>query len=262
MNRVLRAEWVKLRTMPSSGWLLLAFATAIVALGAAVTSTVDASQCRSPTECFEDTTRLSLTGVWVGQVAAVVVGALAITNEYGTGMIHTTLTAIPQRGRLLAGKAAVVVGTALLAATIGVLASLLAARNILPGNGFSAANGYPLLSLADEPTLRAAAGTVAYLGLLAVLGLGIGTMIRDSAAAIIATLTLLFGAPLVAFMISDPVWVERLERYSPLSAGLAVQATRDLDSLPIGPLAGLGVTAAYAVAAYVAALVVLRLRDA
>ena len=110
MTRVLHAEWVKLRTMPSSGWLLLAFATAIVALGAAVTSTVDVSQCRLPTECFEDTTKLSLSGVWVGQVAAVAVGALAITNEYGTGMIHTTLTAIPQRGRLLAGKAAVVVG--------------------------------------------------------------------------------------------------------------------------------------------------------
>jgi len=262
MNRVLLAEWVKLRTLPSSGWLLLAFATAIVALGAAVTSTVDVSQCPSPTECFEDTTKLSLSGVWVGQVAAVVVGSLAITNEYGTGMIHTSLTAIPQRGRLLAGKAAVVVGATLLAATIGVLASLLAARNILPGNGFNAANGYPALSLADEPTLRAATGTVAYLGLLALLALGIGAMIRDSAVAIIATITLLFGAPLVASMISDPVWLERLERYSPLSAGLAVQATRDLDSLPIGPLAGLGVTAAYAAAAYVAALVVLRLRDA
>ncbi len=262
MNRVLRAEWVKLRTLPSSGWLLLAVATTIVALGAATTSTVDVSQCRSPTECFEDTIKLSLSGVWVGQVAAVVVGSLAITNEYGTGMIQTTLTAVPQRGRVLAGKALIVVGTTLLAATIGVLASLLAARNILPGNGFSAANGYPPLSLGDEPTLRAAAGTVAYLGLLAVLALGIGTMIRDSAVAIIATLALLFGAPLVASMISDPVWIARLDKYSPLSAGLAVQATRDLDSLPIGPLAGLGITAAYAAAAYVAALVVLRVRNA
>ncbi len=140
--------------------------------------------------------------------------------------------------------------------------SVVAARNILPGNGFTAANGYPPLSLADGPTLQAAGGTVLYLGLIALLSLGVAAIVRDSAGSITVVLMVLFASPMVAGFITDPVWQQRLQRFSPMTAGLAIQSTRSLDSLPIGPWAGLGVLATYAAAAAAIGAVVFRFRDA
>lgn len=262
MTRALRAEWTKLRTVSSTAWLLLAAVAFTVAVGTLATASVDTSQCPTPTTCFEDITKLSLTGVWLGQIAVVVLAVLAITNEYGTGMIQTTLAATPQRGMVLVTKAAVVTATVLAAATVGVLGSLLAARSILPGNGFTPANGYPPLSLADEPTLRAAIGTVLYLGLVALLSLGVGTAIRDTAGAITTVLTLLYVFPVAAAFVTGPQWHERLQKLAPMTAGLAIQATKGLDQLPIRPWAGLGVLAAYAGAAMLLGAALFKLRDA
>lgn len=260
--RAVRSEWTKLRTVPSTGWLLLAIVGCTVVATAATVASVSTTHCPTPAECFEDTTKLSLTGVWLGQAAVVALAVLAITSEYGTRTIQTTLAANPHRLGVLATKAAVVVGLVLPAGAVGVLGSLLVGRVILPGNGFNAANGYPPLSLADGPTLRAAAGTVLYFGLVALLSLGIGTMIRDTAGAITAALTLLYVAPIVTQLVSDPEWSERLKKLAPMTAGLAIQATTALDRLPIGPWPGLGVLAGYAAAAMIAAGAVLRTRNA
>ena len=75
---------------------------------------------------------------------------------------------------------------------------MLAGRLLLPGNGFTTAHGYPLLSLGDGPTLRAAAGSVLYLALIALLSLGIATPVRDSAAAIGVVLGLLYLFPIIS----------------------------------------------------------------
>jgi ABC-2 type transport system permease protein len=245
---VARAEWTKLRTVPSTAWLVLAtFAvTAVASAGAA--ASVDISRCRPP-GCLEDTTKLSLTGVIFGQAAVAVLAVLAVTNEHTTRMIQTTLAAIPRRVTVLLTKAGVVTTTVLAAGTLGVGGSLLAGHAILPHNGFTPTNGYAPLSLADEPTLRAAAGSVLYLVLIALLGLGIGTILRDTAGAIITILSLLYVVPIAAELLSDPQWSERLHRIGPTTAGLAVQATTELGHLPIGPWAGLGVLAAYAATA-------------
>jgi ABC-2 type transport system permease protein len=262
MRRALRAEWTKLRTVSSTAWLLLAAVAFTVAVSTLATTSVDTSQCPSPTTCLEDATRLSLTGVWLGQVAVVVLAVLAITNEYDTRMIQTTLAATPRRSVVVATKATVLTATVLATGTVGVLGSLLAARTILPGNGFTPANGYPPLSLADGPTLRAAIGTVLYLGLVALLSLGVGTAVRDTAGAITTVLTLLYVFPVAAAFVTDPPWHERLQRFAPMTAGLAIQATKSLDRLPIGPWAGLGVLAAYAGAAMLLGAALFKVRDA
>lgn len=256
------AEWTKLRTLPSTVWLLPALAGLIAAVGAAVTGTVDTSHCPAPAACMEDTPKLALSGVQVGQVAAIVLGVLAVGGEYATGTIAPTLAAVPGRVTVLAAKAAVVAGAVAAAGTAGVLAALAAGRGILPGNGFTAAGGYPPLSLADGPTARAAFGTVLYLVLVALLALGVGTALREQAAAITAVLALLWIVPVVTRLIGDDVWEERLEKIAPMPAGLAVQATRGLDRLPIGPWEGLGVLAAYAAAALLAGGAVFAARDA
>ncbi|TMQ90248.1 ABC transporter permease [Actinomadura soli] len=261
-GRAVRAEWTKLRTLPSTGWLLLALAGLTVAVGAAVTGSVDTSHCTSPAGCQEDTVRLALSGVRLGQVAAVVLGVLAVGGEYAAGTIAATLAAVPRRGTVLAAKAAVVAGAVAAAGTAGVLASLAAGRGLLTGNGFTAANGYPPLSPLDGPTARAAVGTVLYLVLVALLALGVGTALRDQAAAITAVLALLWIVPVVVQFVGDEAWRDRLVKFAPMPAGLAVQATRNLDRLPIGPWPGLGVLAVYAAAALLAGAVLFAVRDA
>jgi ABC-2 type transport system permease protein len=256
------AEWTKLRTVPSTPWLVLAAVAFTVAASAALTASVDTSLCPSPLECHEDTTKLSLGGVQLGQVAVAVLAVLAITGEYGTGTIQTTLAARPHRAVVLLTKAAVVTATVLAAGTLGVLGSLAAGRAILPSNGFTAVNGYPPLSLADGPTLRAAAGTVLYLGLVALLSVGVGTAVRDSAGAIGTVLTLLYVFPLIATLVTDPQWHERLNKLAPMTAGLMIQATRDLQRLPLRPWSGLAVLATYAGAAMLLGVVLFATRDA
>ncbi|MFF5207609.1 ABC transporter permease [Streptosporangium sp. NPDC000396] len=258
MRRGLHAEWTKLRTTAGTGWMLLALVALTAAASTAATATVS---CPS-TGCNHDAVKLSLIGVQAGQAVVAVLAVLAISGEYGTGMIRTTLTAMPRRITVLAAKAAVLTGLTLVAGSVAVLGSVLAGRLILPGNGFTPAHGYPLLSLADGPTFRAAAGSVLYLMLIALLSLGVATAVRNSAAAVGVVFGLVYVLSALPFMVSDPDWQLLLWRISPMNAGLAVQATTHLDTLPLSPWAGLGVLTAWAAAALLGGGLLFRTRDA
>ena len=259
MNRAVHAEWTKLRTVASTGWLLLG----AIALTVAVSAMADAAgTCHSSAGCHPDITKLSLTGADVGQAVIAIVAVLAVSAEYGTGMIATTLTAVPRRAAVLAAKAAVVTGLTLAAGAVAALGSVLAGRLILPGHGLTPAHGYPALTLAGGPVLRAAAGTVLYLALIALLSLGVATAVRDSATAIGVVLGLLYVFPILGQVVSSPGWQRHLGQLGPMSAGLEIQASAGLRHLPLSPWAGLGVLAAWAAAALLAGGLVLRLRDA
>jgi len=259
--RLVVAEWTKLRTVPSTAWLALAVAASTVLLGTLATASVDTSQCPSATECFEDTTKLALTGVWLSQSAVVVLATLTVTSEFGTRMIQTTFAVMPRRPAVVIAKAISVSIVVAAAGAVGVLGSVAAGRIILPGNGFTIENGYEPLSFADGPTLRASAGTVLYLTLVALLSLGIGALIRDTAGAITVTLTVLYLFSIAAYLMNDPVWSERLQTYSPMPAGLAIQATTNLDRLAVQPWPGIGVLAAYTGAAVAAGVAAVKIRD-
>jgi len=258
MREALHVEWTKQRTAPGTLWLLLA----VIALTAALSAAAAAAVTCPSAGCGQDPAKISLTGIEAGQAVVAVLAVLAISGEYSTGMIRTTLAAMPRRTTVLAAKAAILTGLVLTAGTIAVLGSVLAGRLILPGHGFTPAHGYPPLSLADGPVLRAAAGSVLYLALIALLSLGAATTVRDSAAAVGAALGLLYLFPIIAAVVTDPHWQRHLQQIGPMSAGLEIQATTGLRSLPIGPWAGLGVLAAWAAAALLAGGLLLRLRDA
>jgi ABC-2 type transport system permease protein len=247
-----------MRTVAGPLWLLLGTITTTVALSAAVTSVLTCGTAG----CADDTTKLSLTGVQLGQALVAILAAGAISGEYSSSMICTTLAAMPHRATVLAAKAITLAGVVAAAGTVAVLGSLLAGRLILPGRGFTAARGYPALSLADGPTLRAAIGSVLYLTLIALLSLGIATAIRDSATSIGMALGLLYLLPIISPAIGNPHWQRLLQQIGPMNAGLAIQATTDLRSLPISPWAGLSVLAAWAAAALLAGGLLLRMRDA
>jgi len=225
-------------------------------------SALAAAIVKCPGSCTADTTKLSLTGVMLGQATVATLAVLAMSSEYGTGMIRVTLAAMPRRQTFLAAKAAVLTAVVLVAGAIAVGASLLAGRLLEPGNGFSIHHGFVPLSLAHGPTLRAAAGSVLYLALIALLSLGAATALRDSAAAITVVLGLLYIFPVLGDVVLNPAWQHRIGRWAPMNAGLAIQSTRHLGALPIGPWAGLGVLTAWAAAALLAGGLLLRLRDA
>jgi ABC-2 type transport system permease protein len=258
MTEALQAEWTKLRTVAGPGWLLVAAVAVTAAVGAAAANAVN---CPAG-GCQVDPAKVSLTGIYLGQVIVAIVAVTAVSGEYSTGMIRLTLTAMPRRWQLLAAKAAVVGTASLVTGAVAVLASVLAGRLLLDGHGIDPAHGYPTLSLADGTVLRAAAGSVLYLTLIALLGLGLATAIRDSAVSIGVVLGLLYLFPIVAAVISDADWKRHLDQISPMTAGLYIQATTDLRSLPLTPWQGLGVLAAWAAAALLAGGLLLRLRDA
>jgi ABC-2 type transport system permease protein len=258
MTRAMHAEWTKLRTVAATGWLLAGAIALTVALGAvAALATRYAS-----TGSSQDVTKLSLAGVQLGQAMIVILAVLMISGEYATAMIRITLTAIPHRLSMLTAKAAILTALVLAAATIAVLTSLLAGRLILPANGFTAAHHYTLLSLAHGATLRAAAGSVLYLALIALLSLGIATAVRDSATSIGIVLGLLYLFPILAALVTAPHLKHVLQQIAPMSAGLAIQDTTNLHHLPIAPWPGLSVLAGWATASLLIGGVLLKLRDA
>jgi ABC-2 type transport system permease protein len=258
MSEALHAEWTKLRTLASTGWLL----SAIIVLTVGVSAAIAAASSYQPLGGYQDTTKLSLTGIDLGQAVVAVLAVLVVSNEYSTRMIEVTLTAMPRRLLVLAAKAANLTGLVLVGAAIAVGGSLLIGRAVLAGKGFTVAHGYPLLSLAHGATLRAALGSVLYLTLIALLSLGIATAVRDSATAIGVVLGLLYLFPLLAQTVSNTTWHRHLEQIGPMTAGMAIQAITNLRSLPISPWAGLGVLAAWAAAAILGGAALLRLRDA
>ena len=176
-------------------------------------------------------------------------------------MVRTTLAAIPHRFVMLAAKAANLAALTLVAGVLVVAGCLIAGRFLLPASGLDPAHGYALISIAQGTTLRAAVGSVIYLILIALLALGIAAAVRDTAVSIGAALAVLYLPPLLAQAVGDPLR-RFLEQTGPTTAGLSIQATVNLHSLPIDPWAGLGVLAAWTAAALVLGAFLLNRRDA
>lgn len=257
MTEVLRAEWTKLRTLPTAAWLLLAAVVVTVGLSAAVTGARNATY----TGTSLDATKLSLIGVDLGQAVVALFAVLMVSGEYGCGLISVTVAASPRRHLILIAKALIAAVLSLAAGAIAVLGSLLIGGYLLTGNGLTVAHGYEITSLANATNLRAAGGTVLYLALIALFSLGVATIVREAVPAIGVVLGLLYVFPLLGAVVSDPVWSRHLQQIGPMTAGIAIEATRNLNGLPISPWAGLGVLAAWALGALVLGGLLFRYRD-
>ncbi len=125
---------------------------------------------------------------------------------------------------------------------------------------FTAAHGYSQLSLTDG-SMRAVAGSIIYLALIALPSLGVVAPVRDTATSIGIVLGLLYLFPILAQTVTDPTWQRRLHEIGPMTAGLYIQTTIRIYTLPISPWQGLGVAAGWAAAALLAGGLLLRARD-
>lgn len=253
MTRALRAEWTKLRTVPSTGWALTALLAGTVLFTALVCATASSGGC-APDTCDDYVVVNSLTGVFVGQIAVVALGVLAIGSEYATGLIRVSFAAEPRRRLVLAAKA-LAVGVLALAA--GLAAALLA---FLGGGALLSGSGYPSLALVDG--LAPVAVIALYLAALALLSLGIGAVLRSTAGAVTCVLSLLL-LPLIAAPLLGERTGEDLLDIAPMSAGLALLRNIDrIDGVTAGEWRGLGVMWLWAVAALALGLWLVGRRDA
>lgn len=257
MTAALRAEWTKFRTSSGNFWMLLGVGAATLGISAAAGAFTHVSGVIRG----GDATKLSLTGAYLGQLVVVTLAAVAISDEYATGMIRVTLAAIPCRAAVLMAKAANLAGLTAVASMAAVAGCLAIGRLMFPSEGLEPAHGFASISVGSAGTLRAASGTVIYLVLVALLSLGVATLIRDTAVSIGALVALLFIPPLLAHIVGGAV-ERHIEALAPMSAGLSIQATTHLRSLPIQPWAGLGVLAGWAAGSLLLATVMLRARDA
>lgn len=239
----LRAEWAKVRTVPDLGAALLL----TVVLTVAVAAVAAAAGAGSP-----DPVHVSLLGVQLGQAVVAAAGVQLLAGEYGTGLIRTTFAALPRRRQVLAAKALLLVAGVATAAVVAVGGSVLA--------GWLLLDGYP--GVPAGALLRAAAGSVLYLILVALLGLGAGAVVRHAAAATGLVLGLLYLVPAMLRFFPDEDLQELVYRLCPATAGQTVQTTVGLAAMPIGPWAGLAVTAGWAAAVTAAGAMVLCRRDA
>jgi ABC-2 type transport system permease protein len=235
-GRVVRSEWTKLRSLRSSRWSVasaLALTIVLPCLFAAVIAAMW-DQLSSFDRTSYRPLDIALSGMIVAQLPVAVLGVLAMTNEYATGMIRATLSAVPQRLSVLLAKAAVYSGVWFLVMLPGVLVAFLASQAILEQH-----DGILQVSLFDPGVARALLGGGLYLSVVAAFGLGIGAIVRNTAAS-----TATFGA--VMFIV-PPMFLalprrldEALSPYLPQNAGSAVYSlTQDPNQL--GPWAGLAV---------------------
>jgi ABC-2 type transport system permease protein len=260
--QAVRAEWVKLRSVRSTTWAILGL-VGVSLLFSALACWESETQGGSPGNPGDNDIVLdSLSGIWFGQIAVAVLAVLAITSEYSTRMIRTSLAANPRRRTLLAAKTAVVVTVVLAIGLATSAACFLLGQWILHGNGFTYENGYPAASLGDGPALRAVLGSAFYLALLAVFSLGVGAILRHTAGAITLVLALIL-APVIAIGFLPENAAEWVEKVSLMSAGLATQQTVDrADNIPLEPWTGLAVVGAYAATALLIGLWSITKRDA
>jgi ABC-type transport system involved in multi-copper enzyme maturation permease subunit len=257
-----RAEWIKLRSVRSTTWALLALVGVSVLFSTLTAWGSDTSGGSPGHPGDNDLVLDSLSGLWFGQIAVAVLGALAMTSEYSTRMIRSSLAAVPRRRAFLVSKAAVVGAIVLVFGLVTTVACFLVGQAIFRRNGFTYDNGYPHVSLQDADARRAVLGCVAYLTLLAVFALGIGAIVRHTAGAITLVLALVL-APVIAISFLPDGAADWVEKVSLMSAGLAMlQTVERPDNIPLDPWAGFAVVGAYAAGALGLALWLIARRDA
>ncbi len=249
LRQVTRAELAKLTTLRSTVWTLLV--TVVGSILVTVLSTESVGHHGRAWYQGFDSTNQSLSGLTVAVLSIGVLGVLAVTGEYGTGTIRSSLAAIPRRRLLLAGKL-VVVGAVVLAVGEAIaLACFGIGQAILSGDGA------PTASLGQPGVLRAVLLSGAFLALLGLLALGVGVVVRHTAGAIATYAGVTFLLPLLLQRIPS-----RPGRFTPLMmlANSVAAVVRQPDQ--VSPWTGFVLMAVYAAAVLAVAAALLVRRDA
>jgi ABC-2 type transport system permease protein len=254
----LRSEFTKIRSVRSTYWTLLVLLVVSIGISAAISAGTAASWSHmQPADKLSfDPTQASVAGLfYLGQLVIVVIGAMAITAEYSTGMIRTSLTAMPRRVTVYAAKAVVFTCIALVVTFAAAFIAFFTGQALL-------ASTHDTAALSQPGVLRAVIGSAVYVTTCGLFTYAVGVILRHTAAAISTVIGLLFVIPILAHLLPQS-WYQDVARWLPSAAGQALSTTiGPPDPHLFGPWAQFSVFAAYTAAVLVAGAVLFRTRDA
>ncbi|MEC3997270.1 ABC transporter permease [Actinacidiphila sp. DG2A-62] len=254
-SAVLQSEWTKVKSVRSTVWTLtLALLLTVVVSGLICLAYRINWDDMSLTDKFTfDPTNTSLAGLFLGQLALIAFGTLLIASEYSTGMIRTSLAAVPQRTTFYVCKAAV---AAALTFVIGIVISFV---SFFVGQGVL--SGHKTASLGDAHVVRALVGAAIYMTLMVLFAYGVATMVRSPMVALGTLIPFFF---IVSSILSAIPGVKKVAKYLPDQAGQKImQVVADPDNhTSYGPWGGIAIMAVWVAAALLGGFVLLKSRDA
>jgi len=253
--RVVRSEWLKMRTLRSS-WLILILAVgsmAGVGIVIAWSTANDWTHMRPRQQARFDPLGDPLSGFNLAQLAISVLGVLLIAGEYSGGMIRASLAAVPKRLPVLWAKLAVFLTITVVTMLPTSLVTFFVCQRLLSSRHIQTTWTAPNVA-------RSVIGVGLYLTVVAALAIGLGAIVRNVAGAIAAVVGVLLVLPVVASALPQ-TWGDRINKWLPSNAGQALMSVRS-DNTSLSPWRGFFVFAAYAIASLIAAAVLLRHRDA
>jgi ABC-2 type transport system permease protein len=252
---VLHSEWTKLRSVRSTFWALTVTVVLGIALGAVISAAAAHGYARSSvsSKLSWDPTGYSQTGVAIASLAIAVLGVLYISSEYSSGMIRTSLTAVPKRGRVLAAKSLVLGAVTFVVGDVTSFAAFFVGQALISGHA-------PTAALGDPGVARAVAGAGLYLAALAVLCVAAGTLLRHPAAAIACIMAVLLVLPGIAQALPDS-WRNPVTEFWPTLAGTQITSVHAA-AHALQPWPGFGVMCLFVAMVYAIAWTLLDRRDA
>lgn len=259
--RVVRSEWIKIRTLRST-WIGMAAVLVVLvgfgAIAAAVSSgsvvALDEAGQGGPSFAGGDPLSTVLTGANFAVLLIGVLGCLAGAREYGSRMIAATASAVPRRWQIVLSKALVYIAVALPTALIGVLGAFAV------GMGILSAGDAATVSLGDSGVLTSVLGMAGYITAVGVIGLGLGVLLRSVAGSIGAIVGGVLLLPALAGALLPDSWDSILQFLpSEAAAGFTVVMSSGADVLSAG--AGAAVLLAWVVAVLAGAAAVIGRRD-
>ncbi|CAM5411838.1 ABC transporter permease OS=Streptomyces alboniger OX=132473 GN=CP975_24640 PE=4 SV=1 [Streptomyces alboniger] len=251
-RRVVTSEWIKFWSLRSTAYTLLGAVVALVAFALIAASVTSGGGTMEGLEGTTDPTGISLAGTEMAQLVIGTLGVLLAAGEYSTGLIRSTLAAVPRRLPVLWAKTAVLAGVVLTVGAVAVFGAFFAGQAILGSDG---------ASLTDPGVLRAVSGAVVYLTGIGLLGMALGALLRNTAGAVttlFASNWLLPGLMKVALPHS---WNDTIGPYFPSNAGSAFMTVSPGSDL-LSPGAGLAVFVGFLAVLLGIAALQLKRRDA
>jgi ABC-2 type transport system permease protein len=249
MTRVIASEFTKLHSLRSSRWSLLIALGLVVGLGVFVPWLSVTDWREGASTVGYNAVERSLSGIYLAQIAVGVLGAMVMTGEYATGSIRSTFAAVPRRLPVLWSKLGVFVVVTLVLGTIASVLAFVFGQAIFASKHVDASFG-------DPHVLRAVLGCGLFLAAMGALGLALGALLRNTAAAITTLTLVLFVVPVIVDVLPKG---EKIGPYLPSAAGLTITSVSP--GGPLGAWGGFGLLCAYIVATIALAAVLLVRRD-
>ncbi|KAF2415057.1 hypothetical protein B1729_01970 [Microbacterium sp. B35-04] len=259
--RLVASEWIKFTSLRSTWWSIGLVAVVSIGLSLLMAFSFAAFAGDMPPMSVEEANRQAVQVVVFStvltQLLAVVLGTITVTGEYSTGMIRSTLTAAPARTAALFAKALVVAATMFVTSAVVFAVAAVASGAVLPTGALDVSE--------PDSSLMPLLGAAVYLALIAVIGVGIGFIIRNGPGALAAGIGLVFVAPILVLFfprLDSFQWIHDAASYLPSNAGQSLFMGSPMTGEVLEPVPALITLAVWTVAAIAGGIAVLKTRDA